>query len=65
MTALLWDWAWRMLLMGVVVAAFVAVYFIGRLHGRQAQARQAVWSAIELASSETVPIRVPGQREPS
>jgi hypothetical protein len=58
------EWLGKMLMLGAVVSAFVAVYFIGRAHGRQAQRRANVLSAVEDASAVTVAI--PMQRgEPS
>lgn len=50
------EWLGKMLILGAVISAFVAVYFIGRAHGRQAQRRANVLSAIEDASAVTVAI---------
>jgi preprotein translocase subunit YajC len=61
---LMLEWSAWMLILGVVIASYMAVYFIGRERGRQAQRRANVLSAIEDASAVTVAI--PMQRgEPS
>jgi hypothetical protein len=50
------EWLGKLLILGAVVCAFVAVYFIGKERGRQAQRRLNVLSAIEEASAVTVAI---------
>jgi preprotein translocase subunit YajC len=53
---LMLEWSAWMLILGVVIASYMAVYFIGRERGRQAQRRANVLSAVEDASAVTVAI---------
>jgi hypothetical protein len=55
---LLWEWFAKLLMLGVVIVSYVAVYFIGRERGRQAQRRANVLSVIENAAAVTVAIPV-------
>lgn len=57
----LWEWLGKLLILCAVVAAFVAMYFIGRERGRQAQRKANVLSAWQDAAAETVVI--PQQRQ--
>lgn len=59
---LLWDWSARMVILCMVIASYVALYFIGRARGRQAQRRATVQTAFDDAIAETVAIAIPQQR---
>lgn len=53
------EWLGKVLILGMVAASYVAVYFIGRGRGRQAQRRDNVLSAMQDASAVTVAIPMP------
>jgi hypothetical protein len=56
---LLWEWAGKLFMAGVVFSAVAAVYLIGRAHGRQAQRRATVRTAVEDAIAQTIVIPRP------
>lgn len=56
---LLLEWLAWMLIAVVVIASYATVYFVGRAHGRQAQRRATVRTAIDDAIAETVVIPRP------
>ncbi|WP_433731139.1 hypothetical protein ACQP2Y_21920 [Actinoplanes sp. CA-051413] len=58
---LLWEWLGWLFACGIVLASYAAVYLMGRGHGRQAQRRANVLSAVEEAAAVTVAI--PLQRQ--